>query len=55
MGRKVLEVGGKIRILVVDDSVVIRRLVSQVLEDDPSFEVVGSAANGLSRCRRSRS
>jgi len=35
-----------IRAVVVDDSVVIRRLVVQVLESDPDFEVVGTAANG---------
>ncbi|WP_333810858.1 chemotaxis response regulator protein-glutamate methylesterase [Timonella senegalensis] len=35
-----------IRALVVDDSVVIRRLVVQVLEAEPDFEVVGMAANG---------
>lgn len=34
------------RVLVVDDSVVIRRLVSQALERDPGIEVVGTAANG---------
>src|SRR5258706_2071223 len=36
----------KIRVLVVDDSVVIRRLVSDVLAADPAIEVVGIAANG---------
>lgn len=36
----------KVRILVVDDSVVVRRLVSQVLEEDPALEVVGTAPNG---------
>lgn len=36
----------KIRILVVDDAVVIRRLISEVLNRDPNFEVVGVAANG---------
>ena len=36
-----------IRVLVVDDSVVIRRLVTQTLEEEPEFEVVGVAANGL--------
>lgn len=36
----------KIRVLVVDDSVVIRRLVSDVLNADPDLEVVGVAANG---------
>ena len=35
-----------IRILVVDDSVVIRRLVVQALEQDPQLDVVGTAANG---------
>lgn len=36
-----------IRVLVVDDSVVIRRLVVQALERDPLIEVVGTAANGV--------
>ncbi|MEO8427693.1 MAG: chemotaxis response regulator protein-glutamate methylesterase [Verrucomicrobiota bacterium] len=36
----------KIRILIVDDSVVIRRLVSNCLAQDPEIEVVGNAANG---------
>ncbi len=35
-----------IRVLVVDDSVVIRRLVADLLQDDPDIEVVGSAVNG---------
>jgi two-component system chemotaxis response regulator CheB len=36
----------KIRILVVDDSVVIRRLVSDVLSQDSDLHVVGTAPNG---------
>lgn len=36
----------KIKILVVDDSVVVRRLVTNVLDGDPDLEVVGVAANG---------
>ncbi len=36
----------KTRVLVVDDSVVIRRVVSDVLSADPGIEVVGVAANG---------
>jgi two-component system chemotaxis response regulator CheB len=36
----------KIRILVVDDSVVVRRMVGDVLASDPQLEVAGSAANG---------
>jgi two-component system, chemotaxis family, protein-glutamate methylesterase/glutaminase len=35
-----------IRVMVVDDSVVVRRLVSDVLSADPRIEVVGTAANG---------
>jgi two-component system chemotaxis response regulator CheB len=36
----------KIRILVVDDAVVFRRLVSEELSSDPALEAVGTAANG---------
>jgi two-component system, chemotaxis family, protein-glutamate methylesterase/glutaminase len=36
----------RIRVLVADDSVVIRRLVSHVLGEDPELEVVGTAADG---------
>jgi two-component system chemotaxis response regulator CheB len=36
----------KIRILVVDDSVVVRRMVSDVLASDPQLEIAGAAANG---------
>jgi two-component system chemotaxis response regulator CheB len=35
-----------IGVLVVDDSVVIRRMVAAVLDDDPDIEVVGTASNG---------
>ncbi|MGM0575973.1 MAG: protein-glutamate methylesterase/protein-glutamine glutaminase [Myxococcota bacterium] len=36
-----------IRVLVVDDAVVVRRLVTRVLESEPDVEVVGTARNGL--------
>jgi two-component system chemotaxis response regulator CheB len=36
----------KIRVLVVDDAVVFRRLVAGELANDPALEVVGTAANG---------
>lgn len=36
----------KIRILIVDDSTVVRRLLSDVLASDPVVEVAGTAANG---------
>jgi two-component system chemotaxis response regulator CheB len=35
-----------IAVMVVDDSVVVRRLVSDVLNEDPDIEVVGTAPNG---------
>ncbi|WP_426561110.1 protein-glutamate methylesterase/protein-glutamine glutaminase [Angustibacter sp. McL0619] len=35
-----------VRVLVVDDSVVVRRLVSDALSSDPDIEVVGTASNG---------
>jgi len=35
-----------IRVLVVDDSVVVRRLVTDALSRDPAIEVVGFASNG---------
>lgn len=36
----------KIRVLIVDDSVVVRRMLTQVLEQDREIEVVGVAATG---------
>lgn len=36
----------KIRVLVVDDSVVVRRLVTDVLSEQPDIVVVGTASNG---------
>ncbi len=44
--RKARPRGAKIRVLVVDDSVVIRRLVAHALAEDPMLEVVGVAADG---------
>ncbi len=42
----------KIRVMVVDDSVVVRRLVSDALASDPSIEVVATAANGKLALKR---
>jgi len=39
-------VNGKIRVLVVDDSALMRKLIPQVLHRDPSIEVVGTAMDG---------
>jgi two-component system, chemotaxis family, protein-glutamate methylesterase/glutaminase len=46
-GKRTLPEGARIKALIVDDSVVIRRLVTHALTEDPDLEVVGSAANGL--------
>ena len=37
---------GLINVLVVDDSVVVRKIVTSVLATDPAISVVGTAANG---------
>ncbi len=37
----------KIRILIVDDSAVVRRILSTVISDQTDMEVVGTATNGL--------
>lgn len=37
--------GKKIRVLIVDDSAVIRQLLSSILSEDPEIEVVGTAAD----------
>lgn len=36
----------KIRVLIVDDSMVIRRMLMDALASDPTFEIAGAAANG---------
>lgn len=55
MGRIQIANGRRIRALVVDDSVVIRKLVATVLEDQPGIEVVGAAANGSIALQKSPS
>jgi two-component system, chemotaxis family, protein-glutamate methylesterase/glutaminase len=37
----------KIRVLVVDDSVIIRRIISRMIEEDDALELVGNARNGV--------
>ena len=37
---------GRIRVMVVDDAVVIRKILTDALAADPDIEVVGTAANG---------
>jgi two-component system chemotaxis response regulator CheB len=45
--KRQIPAGAKLRALVVDDSVVIRRLVSHALSEDPEIEVVGAAPDGV--------
>jgi two-component system chemotaxis response regulator CheB len=46
VNRRLLQPGERIRVMVVDDSVAIRRLVTEALEQDPMLEMVGTASNG---------
>ena len=41
-----------IRVLVVDDSIVLRRLLSMIIEADPDLELAGIAQNGLIALQR---
>jgi two-component system chemotaxis response regulator CheB len=43
---------GKVRVLVVDDSPLIRQLIVDALERDPDIEVVGTAENGQQAIER---
>ena len=38
--------GGKIRVLVVDDSALMRQFISDILRSDPRIEVIGTARDG---------
>lgn len=38
----------KIRVLIVDDSAMMRRLLTQIIEQSPDFEVVGAAPDAQS-------
>src|SRR5262245_20884253 len=37
----------RIRVLIVDDAVVIRRMLAEALGGDPEIEIAGTAANGV--------
>ena len=52
LNKRLLQPGERIRVLVVDDSVVIRRLVTHALEQDPAIEVTGAASNGAIALQR---
>ena len=42
----------KLRVLVVDDSALMRKLIPQILLNDPTIEVVGTAMDGLIGLRK---
>jgi len=52
VSKRLLQPGQRIRVLVVDDSVVIRRLVTHALEQDSTIEAVGAASNGAIALQR---
>ena len=43
---RTIPAGRQIRVLIVDDSVVIRRLITKALSEDADLEIVGTASNG---------
>ncbi len=51
-GRPARDPGSKIRVLIVDDSVVMRKILSDTMRQDPEIEVVGTASNGLIALQR---
>ena len=52
INKRSLQPGERIRVMVVDDSAVIRRLVTHALEEDPAIDVVGAASNGIIALQR---
>src|SRR5689334_9053926 len=52
---RILQPGRRIRVLVVDDSVVIRRLICHALEGDPLLEIAGFAPNGAIALEKAQS
>ncbi|MBI5846994.1 MAG: chemotaxis-specific protein-glutamate methyltransferase CheB [Nitrospirae bacterium] len=44
----------KIRVLIVDDSVLVRNLIRAIIEMDPEMEVAGEASNGLEAVEKAR-
>ena len=44
--------GARIRVLVVDDSALMRKLIPRLLENDPSIEVIGTAMDGAIALRK---
>ncbi|MGQ9629516.1 MAG: protein-glutamate methylesterase/protein-glutamine glutaminase [bacterium] len=42
---------GKVKVLVVDDTALMRKMLSEMLSEDPEIEVVGTAYNGMEALR----
>ena len=38
---------GKVRVLIVDDSALVRQVLSEILSQDPGIEVVGTASDPI--------
>jgi two-component system chemotaxis response regulator CheB len=53
--RKTIKAGQKVRVLVVDDSVVVRRLIANAIETDPQIELAGIAMDGQMALEKVRS
>ncbi|MFN3567914.1 MAG: chemotaxis response regulator protein-glutamate methylesterase [Caldimicrobium sp.] len=45
---------GKIRVLIVDDSAIMRKLLNDILKKDPQIEIVGQANNGKEALEKAR-
>ena len=50
-----MALGRKIRVLVVDDSALMRKLIPIILQKDEDIEVVATAVNGVFALRRLKS
>jgi two-component system chemotaxis response regulator CheB len=52
VNRRFLKPDARIRVLVVDDSALTRRLITRALEQQPGIEVAGAASNGVAALER---
>lgn len=50
--KRTLEAGQRARVLIVDDSMVMHRLITMALENDPCLAIVGTARNGVEAIER---
>lgn len=44
----------RIRVLIVDDSAFMRRVIQNMIEKNPEMDVVGSAKNGLDALKKQK-